>query len=140
MQAAGVVGAIVATAAMFIPSSVLMMVAGSMWKRFSASKWKDVVAVGLEPVIIGLVWSSVLTIGRGALHAWPAYVMAAIVTVLMIRTSISAPLLILMGAAGGAAFLRSAPESGLRARDPAKSTWRDLFLRERDLVTIRWSA
>ncbi len=106
MQAAGIVGAIVATAAMFVPSSVLMVVAGSMWKRFSASKWKDVVAVGLEPVIIGLVWSSVLTIGRGALHAWPAYVMAAIVTVLMIRTNVSAPLLILMGAAGGAAFLR----------------------------------
>ncbi len=106
LQAAGLIGAIVATAAMFVPSSVLMMIAGSSWKRFAQTKWKDVVAVGLEPVIIGLVWSSVLTIGRGALHAWPAYVMAAIVTALMLRTKLSAPLLILMGAAGGAAFLR----------------------------------
>lgn len=105
-KAAGIPGAVIAAAAMFIPSSVLMIGMGLAWKRFSASRWKNTVALGLEPVIIGLVWSSVLTIGRGALHGWPAYAIAAVITGLTLRSKLSAPLLIVMGAAGGAALLR----------------------------------
>jgi chromate transporter len=102
---AGVVGAAVATAAMFIPSTGLMMYAGAMWGKFSKSRWKNVVSVGLEPIVIGLIWSSVFSIGKGALHGIPAYVIATIVTGFMLRTKLSAPLLILMGAAGGAIFI-----------------------------------
>lgn len=105
-KAAGLAGATVAVAAMFIPSTILIVFAGMLWKKFSASPWKGVVAHGLQPVIIGLVWSSVFTIGRGAMHAWPSYLLAAPVTVLMLRTQISAPLLIAIGAAGGAVMLR----------------------------------
>ena len=105
-RAAGYAGAAVAAAALFLPSSVLMMFAGAMWRRFSASPWKDVVSVGLAPVVIGLVWSSVFTIGRGAVQGIAATVIALIVTALTLRTKLSAPVLIALGAAGGLAFLR----------------------------------
>jgi chromate transporter len=105
-RAAGYVGAAAAAAALFLPSSVLMMLAGAVWKRFSASPWKDVVSVGLAPVVIGLVWSSVFTIGRGAVQGPAAIVIALIITALTLRTTLGAPLLIALGAAGGIAFLR----------------------------------
>ena len=105
-NAAGIPGAVIAAAAMFIPSTILMMIMGALWKRFEGSKWKDTVSIGLEPIIIGLVWASVVTIGRGALHGIPAYVIALVVTAAMLRTKIGAPVLIAFGAAGGAVFLR----------------------------------
>lgn len=105
-RAAGIPGAIVAAAAMFVPSTILMIGMGMAWRRFSRSKWKDTVALGLEPVIVGLVWSSVATIGKGALHGWPAYGIALAVTVLTLRTKISAPPLIALGAVAGAVALR----------------------------------
>jgi chromate transporter len=105
-SAAGYAGAAVAAAAIFIPSSVLMMLAGAGWQRFSGSPWKDVIAGGLAPVVVGLVWSSVLTIGKGAIHGPFMIVIALIVTGLMLRTKISATTLIALGAAGGAVLLR----------------------------------
>jgi chromate transporter len=105
-RAAGFVGAVVAAVALFLPSSVLMMIAGAAWRRFSASPWKDVVSVGLAPVVIGLVWSSVYSIERGTPQAPAAVVIALIVTGLTLRTKLSAPVLIALGAAGGLGFLR----------------------------------
>jgi chromate transporter len=105
-RAAGYVGAAVAAAALFLPSSVLMMLAGAAWRRFSASPWKAVVSAGLAPVVIGLVWSSVFAIGKGTVQGPAASAIALIVTALTLRTKLSAPLLIALGAAGGLGFLR----------------------------------
>jgi chromate transporter len=105
-RAAGFVGAAVAAVALFLPSSVLMMLAGAAWQRFSASPWKDVVSAGLAPVVIGLVWSSVFSLGNGTLQGPAAAAIALIVTALTVRTKLSAPLLIGLGAAGGMGFLR----------------------------------
>jgi len=105
-RAAGYVGAAVAAAALFLPSSLLMMLAGAAWRRFSASSWKDVVSVGLAPVVIGLVWSSVFTVAKGTIQGPAAIAIALLITALTLRTALSAPLLIALGAAGGLAFLR----------------------------------
>jgi chromate transporter len=105
-RASGYVGAVVATAALFLPSSILVMFAGAAWQRFSASRWKDVVSAGLAPVVIGLVWSSVFAIGKGTVKAPAAIAIALVVTALTLRTKLSAPLLIALGAAGGMGFLR----------------------------------
>jgi chromate transporter len=105
-SAAGFVGAVVAAAALFLPSSVLMMLAGAAWQRFSAWPWKDVVSAGLAPVVIGLVWSSVFAIGKGAVQGTAAIAIALIVTALTLRSKLSAPLLIALGAVGGMGFLR----------------------------------
>ena len=105
-RVSGYVGAAVATAALFLPSSILVMLAGAGWQRFSASRWKDVVSTGLAPVVIGLVWSSVFAIGKGTVKVPAAIAIALVVTALTLRTKLSAPLLIALGAAGGMGFLR----------------------------------
>ncbi|HEY6327661.1 MAG TPA: aldehyde dehydrogenase family protein, partial [Candidatus Cybelea sp.] len=58
------------------------------------------------PAIVGLVWSSVWTIARGVAVSWVAYAVAAVVTVLMIRSKLSTPVLILLSGIVGVAALR----------------------------------
>jgi chromate transporter len=93
------IGAAAATLAMFLPSSVMMVAFDALWERFAASPWRTVISQGLAPAIVGLVWSSVATIGRGVPAGPAAYILTAIVTVLALRTKISTPLLIVL--AGG---------------------------------------
>ncbi len=99
-------GAAVATAAMFLPSSAMMMGFDSLLARFAASPWRATISRGLAPAIVGLVWASVLSIGRGAPATPVAYVTTAAVVVLMLRTKISAPLLILLSGGVGVVALR----------------------------------
>jgi chromate transport protein ChrA len=53
-----------------------------------------------------LVWSSVWTIARGAPASVIAYAVTAVVAVLMLRSKISAPLLILLSGGVGVVALR----------------------------------
>jgi len=100
------IGAAVATIGMFVPSSAIMVAFDSLWDRFQASPWRAIIARGLAPAIVGLVWSSVISIGRGVSHSVVAYVLTAVVLVLMLRTKLSTPLLILLAGAVGVAALR----------------------------------
>ncbi|HEX4013647.1 MAG TPA: chromate transporter [Candidatus Cybelea sp.] len=99
-------GAAVATVGMFVPSSLIMVAFDAVWRRFAASPWRAIISRGLAPAIVGLVWSSVLTIARGAPSSVVAYITAAVVVVLMLRTKISAPLLIVLSGGVGVAALR----------------------------------
>lgn len=99
-------GALVATIGMFVPSSVIMVVVDVFWTRFQASPWRAIVSHGLAPAIVGLVWSSVWTISRGTATGLVAYGITAAVTVLMLRTKLSAPLLIAASGAVGIIALR----------------------------------
>lgn len=99
-------GAAVAAFGMFVPSSAIMVAAGALWARFAASPWRAVVSHGLAPAIVGLVWSSVWTIGRGTASGIVSYLTVAVVTVLMLRTKLSAPLLIVLSGVVGIVALR----------------------------------
>ena len=99
-------GAAAATVAMFVPSSVIMIAFDALWVRFQASPWRAIISQGLAPAIVGLVWSSVWTIARGAPGTAVAYTVTAVVTLLMLRTKVSAPLLILASGAVGVVALR----------------------------------
>ncbi|MFY9709768.1 MAG: chromate transporter [Candidatus Cybelea sp.] len=99
-------GAAVATIGMFVPSSLIMVAFDSLWRRFAASPWRAIISRGLAPAIVGLVWSSVMTIARGAPSSVVAYATAAVVVILMLRTKISAPLLIVLSGGVGVVALR----------------------------------
>ncbi|MBV8372096.1 MAG: chromate transporter, partial [Candidatus Eremiobacteraeota bacterium] len=99
-------GASIATVAMFVPSSAIMFVADVMWERFGASPWRPIIAHGLTPAVVGLVWASVWTISHGTASGLVPYAVTAIVTVLTLCTRLSAPLLILLSGAVGIVALR----------------------------------
>jgi chromate transporter len=99
-------GAAVATIGMFVPSSLIVIGADHFWARFENAPWRPILAQGLAPAIVGLVWSSVWTIARGTPSGPLAYGIVAIVAVAMLRTKVSAPLLVLLAGSVGVVLLR----------------------------------
>jgi chromate transporter len=106
MPAAPLLGAFTATVGMFVPSSVMMIAVDRIWDRFGGSPWRGIVAHGLAPAIVGLVWASVWTISRGTEPGPVAYALAGAVALLTLRTKLSAPLLIALSGAVGIFALR----------------------------------
>jgi hypothetical protein len=71
-QAAGVLGALIATAPKCVPSCVLAFLVHRVFERFKDTRWRNVICAGLVPVTIGLVAASALIVAESAAHSWPA--------------------------------------------------------------------
>lgn len=104
--AAGVAGAAIAALGMFLPSSCMMLGAGALFARFGASPLKTLVTRGLAPAIVGLVWASVLSLGKGVPLTVATVALSLAVALLSLRTKLSAPALILLSGAVGLIVLR----------------------------------
>jgi chromate transporter len=77
-------GAIVATLAIFVPSSLLCYAVALVWRRYRGRRWHRALEEGLVPVGIGLVLAgavSVLRVSGGGLLSWAlAFASAALLT------------------------------------------------------------
>jgi chromate transporter len=103
---AGLVGAVVATASMFVPAGIVVTAFGAFWARLGEHPFRAVFAAGMAPVVIGLIWSGSVVIASGAVGGWKPALVALVALVLTLRTSISVVYLILGGGALGLLFLR----------------------------------
>ena len=95
---AGWKGALVATVAIFVPSSVLVVIVARIWARSHGAAWQKSVERGLAPIATGLIMASVFTIARSLPGGWLSWVVGLISTVVMLRTKISPLWMIGMGA------------------------------------------
>jgi chromate transporter len=77
LRAAGVPGAIVATAAMCLPSCLLTFAASRAMDRFAHSPWRAALQAGLAPVTVGLVLGTGWVLTRAADHSVAAYALTA---------------------------------------------------------------
>ena len=101
-KAAGWAGAVAATVALYLPSSLLVYSAARLWGRWRGSVWHAAVERGLAPVAAGLLLSggiAVLRVAPGGPAVWAAAVVA---TVMLLRWPRLHPLVLF--AAGGALF------------------------------------
>ncbi len=98
---AGVPGALVAIAAMCIPSCTLAYGAARLVERFRHARWRIVVQAGLVPITVGLVAASALILARAADRSIATALITAASFALCYWTRVS-PLvaLALAGAAG----------------------------------------
>jgi len=103
-KAAGLVGALVAFLAMFVPSSALLYVAALVWHRAAHTAWRALLERALGPVAIGLTLASGLALIRGTEHGWAQYAVTAAATLAFAFTDLH-PLALL---AGGAALVLAA--------------------------------
>lgn len=87
-KVAGLSGALVATAAMCVPSSLLTYAFTHFWQRFQKARWRVVVQAGLVPLTIGLILASGYVLTRAADHSWVAYAVTALTAGLVIKTKI----------------------------------------------------
>lgn len=67
---AGVAGAIVATAALFAPSIVLMLLFSYQYERLRHDRRAERFLAGVNPAVTGLIVSAAVLLGPGALASW----------------------------------------------------------------------
>lgn len=67
-RAHGVPGALLATVAMFLPTSVVTVVVADRWQRWRGHRWAAAVERALAPVGMGLMAAGVYTLAESALH------------------------------------------------------------------------
>ncbi len=101
-QVAGWQGALVASVAIFVPSSLLLYALARLWSRHRGAHWQRAVEQGLAPIAAGLILAAALTVlqaARGGPWAWAV----AGASTLVLSTTRASPFLLL--AAGAATFL-----------------------------------
>jgi chromate transporter len=69
-KAAGLAGALVATAAMCGPSCFLTFWVSKAWDRYHKTEWRAALGAGLAPVTVGFVFSSAYVLVRAADKDW----------------------------------------------------------------------
>ena len=98
-KVAGLAGALTATIALYLPSSLLVYAAARLWGRWRGSVWHTAVERGMAPVAAGLFLSGGIAVLRAS-PGGPAVWVAAIVTTLaLLRWPKMHPVPLLLGAA-----------------------------------------
>jgi chromate transporter len=65
-QVGGLLGAVLATLAVFIPSSVLICVAAQRWHRYKTTPWAIAIERGLVPVAVGLIFAGAFAVAQSS--------------------------------------------------------------------------
>ncbi|MBB3458785.1 chromate transporter [Rhizobium sp. BK313] len=99
---AGFMGAITASLAIFLPSSILTYCVARLWHAHRSAIWTRAVAVGLAPIAAGLIISSTVLLLHDAVGQYIAWLVATLTAALSWRTR-SGPLPLL--AIGGIVFV-----------------------------------
>ncbi|OZI66326.1 chromate transporter [Bordetella genomosp. 11] len=97
-QVRGILGALVASFAIFVPSTVLIYALARVWQRYNGRLWIRAIETGLAPVAAGMILAASCTILRAAEGGAWAWAVAIASTLLLLRTRVS-PFLLLGGGA-----------------------------------------
>ena len=107
-RTAGVMGAVVASLGVIVPSLTVTMLAAMFLKKFKESKLMDEALYGIRPVCIGMIFAVIIqqsmTNYAGELFgfvSWAAVAVGAVSLVVLIRFKWSVPRTILLAAALG---------------------------------------
>jgi chromate transporter len=96
-EAGGFFGALVAALALYLPSSLLLLVLGLWWRRGGDAPLRRAVERGLAPVAVGLIFAGVVTLARGDASGWLGIATIAICTAALLRGA--SPYWVMLGAA-----------------------------------------
>jgi chromate transporter len=84
---AGLLGALVATAAMCGPTCVFAFFIGQVWDRFKDAPWRMAIQAALVPISIGLIGASAAVIARAAAQSWVAVTAVTALVTFTIRVN-----------------------------------------------------
>ena len=97
----GLVGALVAGTAMFVPTSSLTGLIARRWERLRRRPWALATERALAPVGIGLMAAGVYTLARSAVHDWVTAALAAAATVVLAARWLPPVIVVLAGGVVG---------------------------------------
>ena len=101
-RAAGIGGALLATASMLVPAAILVWIVTRVWLRTGHARWHLALERGIAPIAVGLVAASGVIIARSVDHAAPQWALSVVAAVVLSATKIN-PIYVVLG--GGAAGL-----------------------------------
>jgi len=101
----GIVGALVATVALYLPAAVLMLVLCHQYERLKDRKETQAFLAGVIPAVIGLVLSTAILLAYGTLHSWRAFAFAGLALLVLIRWKVHPALVLAVGAVAGTAAI-----------------------------------
>ena len=87
-QVAGFAGAVVATLAIYIPSSIVVYAAVRWWHKSKESPWRGILERGLSPIAVGLVFAGALAVLEAAHVAWYQVATTLIAAALLVFTRV----------------------------------------------------
>lgn len=103
---AGLAGAAIASVALYVPAGAIAYALGSAWERYHANPWRDRLAAGFAPVVLGLIWAGCATLFRGAVDGIPTAAIAVVAGALIMGTRVHRVAIILAAGAIGYVWLR----------------------------------
>jgi chromate transporter len=95
-KVAGVVGAIMATLAAFLPSFVMSVVAGSSLDRFRTNFQVQAFLGGVAPAVVGMLAAAGVSLARSGLGTPDSYAVATLAFLLMLRARLNPVVIILL--------------------------------------------
>jgi|LauGreStaDraftv2_3_1035109.scaffolds.fasta_scaffold167519_1 chromate transporter len=93
-----VIGAVISILAMFVPSSILLLIVSSFWEKILGSPWQRTIEKALMPMTTGLILASTWIVARTAISGWVTGIIGFISLVIILKTKIN-PILIMLVAA-----------------------------------------
>lgn len=84
-RVAGVLGALVATISIFLPSFMMTIAAGSSLRRFRKNEVVQAFLRGVTPAVVGLLVAAAWSIGRSGIHTPVGLLMAVACAVVLVR-------------------------------------------------------
>jgi len=103
---AAITGAVVAAAAVFLPSFALVLLTIPILQRTRQHPWLQAALRGVNPAVIAVIAVALLKMVPVAMPDLPRGALAVVTVLVMLRWSISPPLLIFAGAVLGLALGR----------------------------------
>jgi chromate transporter len=100
---AGIVGAVIATAAIFTPTYLFVVVPGRLFRRFERHPRVQGFVKGATAAAAGAIAGAAIVIGRQTIHGWlaPAIGLLALALLLQRRIKVPEPALVIAAAAAG---------------------------------------
>ena len=102
-QVAGIPGALVATLALFVPSSVLAIFLARIWNKYRGTAWHTAIETGLQPIASGLIRAAVVVLLQLAESGPLSWAVVAVATATLMWLPRLHPAAVL--AAGGAIYV-----------------------------------
>ena len=100
-HAAGLAGALLATAAMIVPAAILVWIVARVWLRTGHARWHAALEHGIAPVAVGLVAASGVVIAASVDHTALHWALSAAAAAVLSVTKINPLYVVLAGGAAG---------------------------------------
>lgn len=95
-KVAGLIGALAATIAAFLPSFIMTMIAGASLNRFRTNFLVQSFLAGVAPAVVGMLAAAGVSLARSGLNTPLSYAVATLAFLLMLRAKLN-PVVIIFG-------------------------------------------